>query len=1088
MESNNVLLAGLERVGLMFNPLRALATGRAEALARFERDTGWILAGDIQVLTGKLERLLTAVHALVETVRSYASQDSDALPDLGKIQSVWAALVDALPGAERAFLDVTNLASEADLGQQLLRDLRDLLILNDLKRRSPAVYAVLSALGVVQDMLVPPLFNASGTMVRRGVFRPCLLPARLGELLCDPGTYLTQLYVPTAAPFDDEAARRFISRVCAQLEPLARLAGASLDTHASPIPKALLPDLAVLLGRDSLLPEDRDAYERLFRSANLLWKLSGPPATSLGARFEVLPEGVTGASGLTGPGVDVLLAGTLAAKLEKPPWSVEVKVSGDIDVLGIAPQRVKFGRGTPSLTARIDATFRDGKRPLVLGASTGPRLELGALRMTAHAALGPRDELDAGFGVALDDLALLVAPDKSDAFLTSVLPPLSIRLDAALAWSRSKGLRLAGEAGLKARIPIRLRIPPALEIPHVDLEASVKGSELRASAQARVAVALGPLALSVDGLGATLTLDIPAEQHRPRAGFEIAAPSGIALALDIPGVVEGFGSLAIDTAAGRYAGAAGLTTPWFSAAAIGVITTKHPWSFFISMGAVFKPAIQLGYGFMLAGVGGLFAVNRELDPPGLLSALRAGELRSVLFPRADEPLDHIEEILGLVEAIFPVKKGSFVFGPMVCIDWGPGPIISAVLGVMVSLPEPLRIALIGQLSVKLPPSAAKGETLKPILDLNMDVLGLIDFGTGLFALDGRLYDSTLLQKFKLSGDIAFRAYFGSRPSFLFCVGGFHPSFEPPADIGALERMTLSFELKKSQEDPKSETIARFALKSYLALTSNTLQTGARFDFFARLWTFTIAGGAGFNAILWYKPFRIEFDADVAVTVSLGSRRLMGVDLALHATGPHPWHLWGDASFDFLGLEVSKSFDLTFSSGSGYKGELERAPVAALLKERLADGRAWDVRPARSRPLVLRAAAETEVRLVSPDAALECRTQVVPLRRTIERFGADVPETPRDRGPFSVKDLVISTAGKQIPVTPRIEDEWFSPAKYTNLDDEARLRAQSFEPMPGVVVVDSGVVHGTSVSVDDLWEDWKSVTDAEDGFRLVRMEG
>ena len=60
MESNNVLLAGLERVGLMFNPLRALATGRAEALARFERDTGWILAGDIQVLTGKLERLLTA--------------------------------------------------------------------------------------------------------------------------------------------------------------------------------------------------------------------------------------------------------------------------------------------------------------------------------------------------------------------------------------------------------------------------------------------------------------------------------------------------------------------------------------------------------------------------------------------------------------------------------------------------------------------------------------------------------------------------------------------------------------------------------------------------------------------------------------------------------------------------------------------------------------------------------------------------------------------------------------------------------------------------------------------------------------------
>ncbi len=1079
--AQNILLHGLERLEQFVNPLRLLASGDPDAIARFSRELGWTFPQDLGAAVQAVAAAIEAVDALAAAARS--QREKGDLPDLAAIADLLTSVRDAATHARDGVAAILTIADEPALRRALVADLRDLLILNDLGRRSPVVFAVLLALGVIYEAVVPAILRGD-QILRRPRIRLCLDLTALGRLLSDPGAHLKALYVPQADHFDDAAARAFISRACDHLGPLAALAGARLVNHSSSLPATLLPDLELLVG--PLTPAERDAHARLFRSATLMWPVdTGPVRSNLGVRFEALPEGVKGPSGLTGPGLDLSLAGNASYTVTKGPWELTVTAAADVDVLGVSPTKVYLGTGSPRVTHRVDTALHG---PFVLGGKVGPRLTLGALRSHVFATLGAHDELDAGFGLALDDVVLALVPGDGDAFLATLLPKLELRLAAALAWSVKGGLRFAGELGLDVRIAVNLRLPPVLEIPYIDLTLAVDDAGLDVRASALVRSQLGPLGLSVEGVGVAVAVAFDGDA--PDAHARALPPRRIALSLVVPGVVKGAGFLELDYEHGRYGGAVAISTPWFDAAAIGVITTRDPWSFFISMGATFTPAIQLGYGFMMSGVGGLFAVNRELDPSGLLAALRAGSMRAVLFPQVDTVLAHCDEILGLVDSMFPVKRGSFVFGPMIRIDWGPGPILRAVLGVLISLPDPLRIAIVGQFNLTLPQTKSDDDSAKPVLVLNMDVLGIIDFGSGIFSLDGRLYDSQILQKFKLSGDIAFRAYFGKNPSFLLSVGGFHPSFDPPADVGPLERVTMSFDLKKDEDDPESPSIAGFSLKGYFALTSNTVQAGARFDFWVHILAFSIEGSAGFNAILWFKPFRIEFDTFLCVSVSRGEHRLLGIDLELHAAGPRPWHLWGHAGFEFLGISVKVAFDRTFKAGSGDVGEIETVGVAALLTERLADARAWEVRPAASRPLVLRSAADSDADtvLVPRDAALVCHTQIMPLARTIEHLGADLPADAADHGPFTVPELRLTAGQKVLKVVPRIEDDWFSPGKYQILDHQERLTKPSFERMPGIVVLSCERRRGAQVPCDETWDDTISKSDGKGGFKLEKLVG
>ena len=137
--------------------------------------------------------------------------------------------------------------------------------------------------------------------------------------------------------------------------------------------------------------------------------------------------------------------------------------------------------------------------------------------------------------------------------------------------------------------------------------------------------------------------------------------------------------------------------------------------------------------------------------------------------------------------------------------------VTADLGIILQLPAPIIIALIGQLSATFPkPEAA-------IVVLHIDILGVLDTGEKRLSISASLRDSRV-GPFALTGDMELRLHWGAESDFALSIGGFNPTFKPPPNFPTLRRLALSL---GSGSNP------RISLSAYFALTPNSLQVGAR---------------------------------------------------------------------------------------------------------------------------------------------------------------------------------------------------------------------------------------------------------------------
>src|SRR4029453_11474981 len=126
----------------------------------------------------------------------------------------------------------------------------------------------------------------------------------------------------------------------------------------------------------------------------------------------------------------------------------------------------------------------------------------------------------------------------------------------------------------------------------------------------------------------------------------------------------------------------------------------------------------------------------------------------------------------------------YVCAPMSTICWGTPTILSLELALIMELPEPVRLIILGRLKAILPDERAA------LVQVRMDAVGVIDFNKGEVSLDATLYDSRILE-FALTGDMALRASWGDKPNFVLAIGGFNPRFPAPAGFPKLERLALS---------------------------------------------------------------------------------------------------------------------------------------------------------------------------------------------------------------------------------------------------------------------------------------------------------
>ena len=323
-----------------------------------------------------------------------------------------------------------------------------------------------------------------------------------------------------------------------------------------------------------------------------------------------------------------------------------------------------------------------------------------------------------------------------------------------------------------------------------------------------LAIALGPVLATVDRLGFQCKLGFP--ESGGNLGFAdlalgLKTPTGVGLKIDAP-MVSGGGFLDFDPSRGQYAGAVHLDIQGKLALnALGLIATRLPdntkgFSLLVIITAQdFKP-IPLGLGFSLAGVGGLLAINRTFAEDVLRAGLKNHTLDSVMFPQ--DVIRNAPQILGTLQHVFPIARGHHLFGPMARITWGTPPLLTADLGLVLEFGKRLRLLILGQITAILP------RRDHDLIRLQMDAMGVIDFDQGTAALDAALYDSRLLKRFVLTGDMAMRLRWEGSPSFALAVGGLHPAFNPPPNFPKLERIALNL---AAGDNPRLRCEAYFAL-------------------------------------------------------------------------------------------------------------------------------------------------------------------------------------------------------------------------------------------------------------------------------------
>ncbi|MCU0602419.1 MAG: hypothetical protein MUC33_07140 [Desulfobacterales bacterium] len=754
-------------------------------------------------------------------------------------------------------------------------------------------------------------------------------------------------------------------------------------------------------------------------------------------------------------------------------WNVGLELTAGMEALAFGGgQGVRILAGSPA--AAVDATVKAALPPAapgtpaaVIGSPTGSRLDLGApqLSATMHAAQAGVDfALSADTGKS----ALVVHPGDGDGFIAALLPSNGLRaeFDLGLAWSQAKGLTWHGSASLDASLPIGLSIG-GVTISTVHLSLQVRDTSLLAEVSATIAASIGPVRAVLDRVGIASALTFTeAGGSLGVADLDIGfkPPGGVGLSID-EAVVTGGGFLAFDPDRGQYAGVVELSMEGgIAVKGLGLIATRLPnnvkgFSLLIAITAEGFQPVPLPLGFRLTGIGGLLAVNRTFDEAALAAGLKSHTLESVMFPK--DPVRNAPQILSALDRVFPPAAGHHLFGPMAKIEWGTPTLITADLAVVLEFGARLRLLLLARIAAVLP----KPEN--DLICLQMDAVGVLDFDQGSAALDASLYDSRLLKKFVLTGDMAMRLKWEGAPHFALAIGGLHPAFSPPAGFPVLERITLNL---TAGDNP------RLRCEAYFALTANTVQFGARAEIYAAAHGFSIQGETGFDVLIQLDPFQFLADFYAQVQLKRGSRSLFKVRVEGALAGPRPLHLKAKATFEVLWWDVSIRIDKTLVAGEKPPPP-EPIDVLPRLKEALGNPVSWVGRlPAGQRPMVtLRPRAAAAEVLLHPLGTLTVKQGVVPLDMEISRFGSAAPAGARR---FTISG--VSLGGQ--PQAPEPVKDFFAPAQFFEMSDDEKLSRPSFEPMTaGVGIGSEEIVFSADAS------DWLEVAAIEFDTIIVDKE-
>lgn len=937
-------------------------------LAAYAGDTEEVVSRGVELFSAVVD-LLDAFHELGTAI--HAAAGALSTPSSTVTQTFGAALFD-------------RLLNEAVAGYCL---------------RSPILGPVLEIIGVVKRVYHPAHPTDPAQLAHQELI---LELGNLLSFLSAPLDHLHSLYLWGEAGFDGNALLGMLASVLGGLGSPARFIasapGAPASLRAFPFVLTVDPTQSPpgLLGRIGL--DFRGDYSLTLGGQGATWQV------------------VLDSSVLISGGTSLRIAPPLAITLA-PPAATAIEGSTHATLIGAPAEPF-----------------------LLFGSPQGTRLEVGELRLeagarvvwntaTSTATFTPElaGQLNAG--------ALIFEKSESDGFIQSLIGGSGFRSDFALGFrfDAEHGLSFTGSAGIELRIPLNLSLGP-IHIPELAIAAGIRDTGVPISVAASIDGVLGPFAVSVKDVGVS-ALFAPADGDGNLGLLDVSlgfkAPTGAGLAIDTT-AVKGAGFLSFEPEQGRYSGVLQVSVlELVEVTAIGLVATRLPsgedgFSLLVVISAEFTP-IQLGLGFTLNGVGGLFGWNRTADVAVLRAGVRSGALDRILFP--SNIASNLSQIISELGAAFPAKSDQFVAGVMAKVGWGVPALLRAEVGIAVEFSDPVRVLILGIIAATLPSESA------PILNIQCNFLGVIDLSAGYISFDASLYDSHLLFM-TLEGDMAFRLRWKGQSYFVLSVGGFHPNYqETGRDLPDLRRLSLNI---FPGDNP------RLRVEMYFAVTSNTVQLGARAEFYAGVAGFSVEGWFQFDALFQWSPFRFSFFISAGFVVRAGGLPLWNLQARLQLEGPTPWKARGTGEFSILFITISISFELQW--GEARDTRLPKVAVRPKIAAAIADSRNWAAElPARTstgitlRELTLQEQNPAEVRM-HPFGTLVIRQKIAPFGIALGNYhGAELNDGPT----FDVDSVRVGGQPLTLSDDHTVRDE-FAPAQYFKLTDTQKVSRPSFE--------------------------------------------
>ncbi len=1037
----------LTQVGVALAPLRAVDTP-AKAVTFFKQLGYDIPPGTFgTALNGLADQggeLVDAVKDLVE-----ASNDTALFTSIANMGVQLVGTVDA----------IVNLHNQIKSGggaaipniEQLPERLTDFLLLDAFYRLNPTVHGFLHALGLISYAEVP----APGEPVQKVNWN------RLGLVFSDPKELFNQTYNWSGA-FDYDM---FLGRVDGLLR------AASLPGGLYPQPEAT----RMLLGNSSANLEE-------LRFPIIHKGLTPETYAQFGLTFSP-----TEASGSQKSGIAILpyLMGTSSFDFSVcDKGELVFNSTGSIDGIGLAIRPPMKTTALMDFTAAFNAELilrqkaSKTEELIVLGTAGGTRLAIQGLGMSAFIN-NDESKIDLGWEGHIDALRVVITGGEGDGFLQKVLSNVNIVAEAELGFGYSLrgGFYFRGGAKFGIDLPVHIDLGP-LAINGLRIELEPKTDHLALRSGANLKVALGPLQATIEDIGLEASLFYrQGNMGALDLDFGFKPPKGIGLSVDA-GAIKGGGYLFLDVDRGEYAGALELVfSEWIALKAIGLINTKMPdgskgFSMIIIITAEFGTGIQLGFGFTLLGVGGILGLNRVVNVEPLRVGVRTGAIESVMFPQ--DVVANAPRIISDLRAFFPIKQDAFLVGPMAKIGYGTPTLASISLGLIIEFPD-VAITILGVFKVALPHEKAA------VLKLQVNFLGRIEPSNSQLWFYAELYDSRILF-ITLEGGMGLLVNWGNNANFVFSVGGFHPRYNPPAlPFNVPPRLAVSI---------LNLSLAKIRIEGYFAVTSNTVQFGARAELFFGFSALKVEGHISFDTLFQFDPFYFIFEFSAGLSIKVFGFGLYTISVSGLLEGPSKWHIKGKAKWKITWFGPTIKINIDETWGEEKQTELEPIAIFPLIEREfdaltnwqavLPEGkliavslRKLDTPSAQTEP-------EPNTLVLHPVGKLRISQRKMPLKLVLDKLGTQKPS--------DVNKLFVSVAiGGGAALESKTIKEKFAEGEFKALDTSKKLSSPGFQDYDGGLELSTqGDETKTSIAVKRVIRYETVIMDSNYKRHLVRF--